>query len=157
VSIQAQIVNLLIALREEYNLTCLFVTHDLTMARYISHRIGVMYMGRLVEICDTETLYRDPVHPYTVEMLSCVPDWRKPVFEKDEILFDSAWKDYDGASGCAYAGQCRWATKQCLGESPELSLVGPGHWCACHRRLCPSVELCRHKRNHHLKRPLTEL
>ena len=135
VSIQAQIVNLLIALREEYNLTCLFVTHDLTMARYISHRTGVMYMGRLVEICDTETLYRDPVHPYTVEMLSCVPDWRKPVLAKDEILFDSAWQDYDGASGCAYAGQCRWATKRCLGERPELSLVGPEHWCACHRRL----------------------
>ena len=133
VSVQAQIVNLLLSLQEECGMTCLFVSHDLVMTRYVSHRIGVMFMGRLVEVCDKETLYRRPAHPYTQELRSCLPD-------RGTILNTLSAHGYEfpitgiyNGDGCPYAQRCSRASALCYRKMPELMEIEPGHFCACVR------------------------
>lgn len=130
VSVQAQIVNLLLDLRDEYGLTCLFVSHDLAMARYISHRIGVMHRGKLVEVCDTPELYRHPMHPYTKDLLSSLPDrWEDSHLTTTRTTY--VYSEIE--SCCPYAKRCTKAAEECYTAAPELVQVGDGHWCACHR------------------------
>ena len=131
-SVQAQIVNLLCDLRDEYAFTCLFVSHDLAMVRYISNRIGVMFRGRLVEICETDELYRHPLHPYTKELFSCIPDFRAPQKETPRSSICSPETFPPDEQGCPYVYRCPKATALCRSEKPVPVNYGNGHWCACH-------------------------
>lgn len=134
VSIQAQIVNLLIKLQEELNLTYLFIAHDLSMVRHISDRVGVMYLGKIVEISKSEELYENPIHPYTQALLSAIPipdpkasEEKRRIQIKGEIPSPINTKE-----GCRFAGRCRHACDRCFKETPELVEVEDGHFVACH-------------------------
>ncbi len=131
-SVQAQIVNLLRSLQDEYVLTCLFVSHDLAMVRYISNRIGVMFQGRLMEVCDTEVLYRRPLHPYTMELLSCMPERGKKASGLPEPPGQLLWHIPAREGGCLYAARCPKVSERCREIVPELKQAAERHWCACH-------------------------
>ncbi|MBQ9253063.1 MAG: ABC transporter ATP-binding protein [Clostridia bacterium] len=135
VSIQAQIVNLLRQLQKELNLTYLFIAHDLSMVRYISDRVGVMYLGRLVEIAPAEELYEMPVHPYTRALLSAIPDPApsdKP-FCENSILQGDVPSPIGRARGCRFAERCPYATDLCRSTAPVQEEISPGHTVACLR------------------------
>lgn len=120
VSIQAQIINLLIKLQREMGLTYLFIAHDLSMVKHISDRIAVMYSGRIVEMTTSEELYKNPIHPYTKMLLSTQP------------FSDDMEKDKEESSkGCKFKGRCRYAMDICF-KSPEIKEYKPGHFVACH-------------------------
>ncbi len=133
VSIQAQVVNLLIRLQREMGLTYLFISHDLSMVRHISDRIGVMYLGSLVELADAAALYERPAHPYTQALLSAIPradpdvDWaagRIPL--KGEIP-----NPVDAPAGCKFCQRCPRATEDCRRSQPPLRELEEGHFVAC--------------------------
>jgi oligopeptide/dipeptide ABC transporter ATP-binding protein len=136
VSIQAQIVNLLIKLQQEQGLTYLFISHDLSMVRHISDRIGVMYLGSLVEIATNEQLFENTRHPYSEALLAAIPmadpDYEKKR-EKIELKGDVP-SPVNPPSGCKFRTRCRLATELCAKEEPELVEVENGHWVACHYR-----------------------
>jgi oligopeptide/dipeptide ABC transporter ATP-binding protein len=135
VSIQAQVVNLLEDLQQDIGLTYLFVAHDLSMVRYISHRIAVMYMGEIVEIASAEEIYQNPLHPYTKSLLSAVP------IPNPQKARESQWKALQGESpgsmetirGCAFASRCPEAQAACRNEKPALHSAGVAHQTACLR------------------------
>lgn len=134
VSIQAQIVNLLVKLQKEMGLTYLFIAHDLAMVKHISDRIAVMYLGTLVELAESERLYEKPLHPYTQALLSAIP-----IPDPDEELSRERIKlegdipsPIDPPPGCRFAGRCRHACEKCRQETPALREVEPGHFAACH-------------------------
>ena len=134
VSIQAQIINLLEELQDEFKLTFLFISHDLSMVRHISHRVGVMYLGKLVELTDRDQLYSDPLHPYTKALLSAVPV-RDPEIEskrKRIILEGDVPSPANPPRGCNFSTRCPIAKKRCHEEEPALREVSPNTWCACH-------------------------
>jgi len=126
VSVQAQIVNLLMDLQKEKGLTYLFILHDLNMARHVSDRIGVMYKGRLLETGPSGAVCGDPKHPYTKELLSAASAGELADIRREAFLAD-------GASGCRFASRCQMAGPECAGEVPELREVCDGHYVACHR------------------------
>ena len=134
VSIQAQIITLLQRLREELDLTYLFIAHDLSVVRNISDRVAVMYLGKIVEITSSDELYSNPLHPYTTALLSAVPI-PDPVVDRtrERILLTG---DVPSAimppPGCHFHPRCRMAIDICKQERPELKLVGEEHWVACH-------------------------
>lgn len=132
VSIQAQVLNLLKRLQEELNLTYIFISHDLGVVRYICDRVGVMYLGRIVEIANSEVLYEEPLHPYTQALLSSVPI-PDPNYKKEQILLTG---DIPSAtnipSGCSFHTRCPFATVTCKVAIPNLKEVNPGHFVACH-------------------------
>ena len=135
VSIQAQIVNLLEDLRESRELAMMFISHDLSMLRYISDRVFVMYLGRVVETAPTEELYGDPLHPYTRALLASVPI-PSPEAEHARIARGVAMRGevaspIDPKPGCRFAGRCPRATAACREVAPELREVSPGHFAAC--------------------------
>jgi oligopeptide transport system ATP-binding protein len=133
VSIQAQIINLLEELQEQYNLTYLFIAHDLSVVRHISDRVAVMYLGRIVELAGRDEIYEEPLHPYTQALLSAVPI-PDPVVEATReriILKGEAPSPINPPSGCAFHPRCPVAIDRCRGEVPELREVSPGHWVAC--------------------------
>lgn len=133
VSIQAQVVNLLKELQKERKLTYLFIAHDLSMVKYISDRIGVMYLGKIVELGSAEAVYNKPLHPYTQALLSAIPK-ADPVVEKrrERIILDGDIPSpIQPPSGCPFRTRCPIATELC-GEVPEWREVEPGHWGACH-------------------------
>ena len=134
VSIQAQVVNLLQDLQNELGLSYLFATHDLSMVRYISHRIGVMYLGRLVEVADSQSLYREPLHPYTKALLSAIPvdDPIKAAAQKRIHLEGEIPGPLSDISACPFASRCPYAKSLCQEVAPELRLLGQDHWAACH-------------------------
>lgn len=134
VSIQAQIVNMLEDLQEEYGLTYLFIAHDLSMVRHISHRIGVMYLGKIVEISNSEDLYTSPLHPYTQALLSSIPihDPDKASSKQRIMLYGDVPSPINPPSGCAFRTRCKHATEKCKNEIPSLRNMGNGHFVACH-------------------------
>ena len=132
VSIQAQTLNLLQDLQEEFDLTFLFVAHDLSVVEHISDRVAVMYVGRLVEMADADALYNTPLHPYTEALLSAVPkpDPRNPA--KRVPLTGQVPDPSNPPSGCYFHPRCPYARDVCESETPELQELRPDHFVACH-------------------------
>ena len=132
VSIQSQILNLLSDLKEKQNLTYLFITHDLSVVKYISDRIGVMYLGNMVELAPTEELFANTLHPYTEALLSAIP----VVDEEDKreriLLEGDIPSPVNPPSGCKFHTRCRYCQQKCKEEVPEWTNVGNDHYVACH-------------------------
>lgn len=135
VSIQAQIINLLRKLQEELSLTYLFIAHDLAIVRYISNRVGVMYLGSLVEVADTEELYLNPIHPYTKGLLSAipVPDPHIESVRETTLLEGDVPSPVDVPEGCRFASRCKHATDECRKKIPHFRNIGDNHQVACLR------------------------
>jgi oligopeptide transport system ATP-binding protein len=134
VSIQAQVVNMFQDIQEELNLTYLFVAHDLSMVRHISDRIGVMYLGKLVEIADSTELYKAPLHPYTRALLSAIPI-ADPIKarERQEILIEGDLPDpFSTPGGCRFCTRCPYSKKICTETEPSMKKLGDEHYIACH-------------------------
>jgi len=133
VSIQAQVVNMLEDLQEELGLTYLFIAHDLSMVKHISDRIGVMYLGHMMEITESGKLYETPLHPYTKALLSSIPI-PDPRANKDSriILEGDVKSPIDPPEGCRFNSRCRYCEDRCNSETPVLREVMPGHLVACH-------------------------
>ncbi len=135
VSIQAQIINLLEELQEQFGLTYLFIAHDLAVVRHISDRVGVMYLGKLMELADRNEIYDNPLHPYTKALLSAVPI-PDPVLERKReriILTGDVPSSLRPPRGCVFHTRCPIAIDECRQEIPEWREAEPGHWVACHR------------------------
>ncbi|MFG6115157.1 ABC transporter ATP-binding protein [Halobacillus sp. MO56] len=134
VSVQAQVVNLLERLQEEKGLTYLFIAHDLSMVRHISDRIGVMYLGHLVELTDSDSLYENPKHPYTQALLSAIPIPDPDVEESRErvILEGELPSPIDPPSGCVFRTRCPMAMEACATTTPVWQAVDDNHFVACH-------------------------
>ena len=137
VSIQAQVVNLLEDFQERLGLTYLFISHDLSMIRHISHQVGVMYLGHLVEVAEVEELYTNMRHPYTQSLMSAAPiaDPRAAAVSQRIILEGDVPSPLNPPSGCPFRTRCRFATEQCAAEMPALQDIGGGHLVACHHML----------------------
>lgn len=135
VSIQAQVVNMLIRLQQEMNLTYLFIAHDLSMVKHISERVGVMYLGSMMEITSSEELYSHPLHPYTQALLSAIPipdpDVEAQRSSSRIRLQGEVPSPINPPAGCKFAARCRYATERCRQETPELKDMGAGHYVAC--------------------------
>ncbi len=132
VSIQAQILNLLIELQEELKLTYLFISHDLNVVRHVSDRVGVMYLGQMMEMAKTEELYSDPLHPYTKSLLSAIPS-SDPTEKKERIILQGDVPDPSNPpSGCPFRLRCPMAHERCKVEEPMYQEVKDNHWVACH-------------------------
>lgn len=134
VSIQAQIVNLLMKLQKERNLTMLFIAHDLSIVKHISDRIGVMYLGKLVELTDSSKLYTDPKHPYTKALLSAVPiaDPDASLQKERIMLKGDVPSPVNPPAGCRFAGRCENCMEICYKIEPQMTEVELGHFVACH-------------------------
>lgn len=133
VSVQAQILNLLQDLQQELGLTYLFVAHDLSVVEHISDRVAVMYVGKLVELAETEELYFNPKHPYTEALMSAVPRPDPRPRQKRIVLTGEVANPADPPSGCYFHPRCRYAQDVCRIESPGLGESSPGHFVSCHR------------------------
>lgn len=133
VSIQAQVINMFEELQEKLGVTYLFIAHDLLVVHHISDRIAVMYLGRIVEIADADELNENPIHPYTLSLLSavCVPDPIKAKANQRIILEGDVPSPLHMPSGCPFRTRCRYATEQCAMETPTLTDRGNGHMVAC--------------------------
>jgi len=135
VSIQAQIITMLMRLREELNLTYLFIAHDLSVVRHISDRVAVMYLGKIVEITSSDELYDHPLHPYTQALLSAVPI-PDPVVDRRRkriLLTGDVPSPLNPPAGCHFHPRCGQAIAACVEKEPELMDMGHEHWVACHR------------------------
>ena len=132
VSIQAQILNLLQDLQEKLGLTYLFIAHDLSVVEHIANRVAVMYVGKIIELADTEELYLNPKHPYTEALLSAVPKPDPRLEEQEIILSGEVANPADPPSGCLFHPRCQYAQDRCRQETPALEEVMPGHFAACH-------------------------
>ena len=135
VSIQSQIINLLLDLKEQNNLTYLFISHDLSVIKYISDRIGVMYLGNMVEMCETQKLFEHPCHPYTEALLSAIPTTDIEDKKETIILEGDIPSPINPPTGCKFHTRCRYCTEICEHVVPEFEEVEPGHFVACHHKL----------------------
>ncbi len=132
VSIQSQILNLLRQLQKELKLTLLFITHDISVVRYISDRIGIMYLGRIVEEAPTELLFQGPQHPYTQALFSAVPDFTRRKLKERTVLQGEIPSPLSPPSGCVFHTRCPLASEICKKQVPELKESIDGHRVACH-------------------------
>ncbi|HXU66065.1 MAG TPA: oligopeptide/dipeptide ABC transporter ATP-binding protein [Casimicrobiaceae bacterium] len=134
VSVQAQVINLLADLQDEFALSYLFVAHDLAVVEHISHRVAVMYLGRLVELTTTHELFAHPLHPYTEALLSAVPVPDPTMRRKRLILAGDVPSPTELPSGCRFHTRCPYAFDRCRTEDPALVEAAPAHFVACHLR-----------------------
>ena len=132
VSIQAQIINLLVRLQEEFQMSYLFVSHDLAVVEHISNRVAIMYLGKIVEVAPSKSIYREPKHPYTKALLSAIPVPDPKASMERTILGGDIPNPANPPSGCGFRTRCLLAEKICSLEVPEMIEVGKGHFTACH-------------------------
>jgi oligopeptide/dipeptide ABC transporter ATP-binding protein len=133
VSIQAQILNLLMDLQQEYKLSYLFVAHDLAVVEHISDRVAVMYLGRIVEMTDKTTLFDTPLHPYTEALLSAVPIPKASARRRNRVILSGdVPSPINPPPGCHFHTRCPYAMARCRREPPALREIRPGHWVSCH-------------------------
>jgi len=140
VSVQAQVINLLVDLQQEFGLSYLFVAHDLAVVEHISHRVAVMYLGRIVELTTTRRLFGNPLHPYTEALLSAVPVPDPAARRKRLIIAGDVPSPMHLPAGCRFHTRCPYAFDRCRREEPALAEVAPGHVVACHLREAPARE-----------------
>ncbi len=133
VSVQAQVLNLMLELQDRLKLTYLFVAHDLSVVKHISDRVAVMYVGKIVETASSEELFRNPRHPYTAALLSAVPVADPRVRSQMTPLEGDVPSPANPPSGCHFHPRCPFATEQCRQQVPSLEEVSPNHWVSCHR------------------------
>jgi oligopeptide/dipeptide ABC transporter ATP-binding protein len=147
VSIQAQVINLLEDLQTEFKLTYIFIAHDLSVVRHVSDRVGVMYLGKVVELSDARRLYAEPKHPYTGALLSAIPVPDPDTAQQRErvILLGDVPSPIDPPSGCRFHPRCPKAQERCVHEEPLLELKAGGDLAACHFPLEPGENLARAK------------
>jgi oligopeptide/dipeptide ABC transporter ATP-binding protein len=138
VSVQAQIVNLLVRLRQERGLAYLFIAHSLAVVRHISHRVAVMYLGRIVEVADSDTIFAGPGHPYTEALLSAVPVPEPGVARERIVLRGEPPSPTEVPAGCRFRTRCRYAQDICAEAEPPLQQRAPRQWIACHFPLTDS-------------------
>jgi peptide/nickel transport system ATP-binding protein/oligopeptide transport system ATP-binding protein len=132
VSIQAQVINLLMDLQREKKLSYLFIAHDLAVVEHIAHRVAVMYLGKIVEYADKATLFRDPQHPYTEALLSAVPVPDPTVKRTKRLLEGDVPSPVNPPPGCTFHTRCPYVFARCRVEEPPLVDVGGGHLVSCH-------------------------
>jgi oligopeptide/dipeptide ABC transporter ATP-binding protein len=133
VSIQAQIINLLMDLQDEFKLSYLFVAHDLAVVEHLSHRVAVMYLGRIVELADKTSLFDMPLHPYTQALLSAVPIPKYSARSRRRVILKGdVPSPINPPSGCHFHTRCPYATARCREEAPTLRELAPGHFASCH-------------------------
>ena len=132
VSVQAQIINLLISLQQEFNLTYLFISHDLRVVKHISDRVAVMYLGKLVEVASSEEIYTNPLHPYTKILISAIPDITNKRVDKKGVISGDVPSPIDPPKGCSFHPRCPIAVEKCKTIEPELIDKGGDHKVSCH-------------------------
>ena len=133
VSIQAQVINLMMDLQREKRLAYLFIAHDLAVVEHISHRVGVMYLGKIVEYAEKTRLFRRPLHPYTEALLAAVPVPDPDAKRTTRIVQGDVPSPINPPAGCAFHPRCPYAMARCKEETPRLQAIEPDHWVACHR------------------------
>jgi len=139
VSVQAQILNLLVDLQDRLGVAFLFISHDLSVVEYVSDRVAVMYLGRIVELADRESLWRSPAHPYTRALLDAVPRIGTDAGRRPPPLAGDLPSPFNPPAGCRFHTRCPIAEPRCAIEAPELRPLAPGHQVACHLAGTPSV------------------
>ena len=140
VSVQAQVINLLMDLQQQFNLSYLFIAHDLAVVEHISHRVAVMYLGRIVEIAPKRTIFTSPQHPYTEALLDAVPVPDPLVRKNRRVLTGDDPSPINPPPGCHFHTRCPYAEERCRIESPPMREVAPGQFVACHLRQPASIE-----------------
>ena len=140
VSIQSQIINLLQDLREKQDLTYLFITHDLSVVKYISDRIGVMYLGNMVELAESNAIFANPMHPYTQALIAAIPTTDPDASKELQILEGDIPSPVNPPKGCKFHTRCRYCTEICEQVTPEWREMEPDHFVACHHPLMNGME-----------------
>ena len=133
VSIQAQVINLMMGLQQEKRLSYLFIAHDLAVVEHISHRVAVMYLGKIVEYADKKSLFLTPLHPYTEALLAAVPVPNPKLKRAKRLLMGDVPSPMNPPAGCPFHTRCPYVEARCRTEAPRLQEVAPGHWVSCHR------------------------
>ncbi|MCB6342632.1 ABC transporter ATP-binding protein [Enterocloster lavalensis] len=135
VSIQAQILNLMIDLQKELNLTYIFISHNLSVVKHISTDVGVMYLGQLIEKAPKRMIYKNPLHPYTIALLAAIPSLDPEAKRERQILKGELTSPVNPKRGCRFSTRCPFAQDRCFTDNPVMREVEPGHFVACHRVL----------------------